>query len=111
MKKLLAYIFLLGISSHVFATTVVTSKIKEVMVWHEYTGGAIVVKPYTNNVACAGGYWFKAPRNSDSVNMLTVVLSAFHAKSRVIFYGDESKNFSGLSSKQCELKLIRILQE
>ncbi|UTW46442.1 hypothetical protein KFE80_06065 [bacterium SCSIO 12696] len=80
--------------------------ISKIWAWADYTDGVVLVQLENQNSLCPNGYWFKDSSGAASKNILSIALSAYHAKTPVRVYADENSDWSGLSSKECELKLI-----
>src|SRR4051812_39926548 len=83
-------------------------KIKSLWTWGGYANGAVLIVLENQPSLCPGGFWFQDSPNSGSKNLLSMALAAFHSKSPVMIYADESSDFSGLSTKECEIQLITI---
>jgi hypothetical protein len=81
-------------------------KITKLYSWNSYTNGSVLIQLDNSNSACPGGYWFQDAANSAPKNLLAVALSAYHAKTPVMVYADETSSFNGLGVKTCEIKLI-----
>lgn len=81
-------------------------KITKIFTWNSFTNGTVVIQLENTNATCPGGYWFQDAANSGPKNLLAVALSAYHAKTSVMIYADESSSFAGLGPKTCEVKLI-----
>jgi len=83
-------------------------KITKIYSWNSYTNGSVLIQLENTNATCPGGYWFQDSANSGPKNIMATALSAYHAKTPVMIYADETSNFNGLGIKTCEVKLIVI---
>lgn len=95
---------------HVYAmNTAGYHEIGRIYSWSDYTGSVIKMTLINQDDAakalCPAGYWIDDASGMNA-NMLSVALSAYHAKTRVKVYANENDDWSGLSSKECKLKLI-----
>lgn len=82
-----------------------TTKISLVYSYSEFGGGDVYFTIENPIPECSKGYWF---RNSDpgfEANM-SMVLSAYHAKSPVVIYGLPDEPWSGTSQTACRLYAI-----
>lgn len=68
--------------------------IRQIYTWADYTGGAFLIVLDSAHPQCPGGYWLQDSTTSRaSSNILASALSAYHAKSRVLIYADETSDF------------------
>ncbi len=96
------------------AAATVTSgvaEIKHLYVWADYTNGAVMVTLKTGTPEeCPGGYVFftgeSGSETKGNMSMLSTLLSAYHAQSKVRLYGDDKLDWSGMAVKDCRLKLV-----
>ncbi len=106
MKIIFAIILsILSIQAYA-ATTPDGQKIKKIWSWGDYTDGVILIQLESTLSQCPNGFWFKDSEGAGSKNLLSVALSAFHAQAPVTIYANESSDWGGLSTKECEIKLI-----
>ncbi len=87
-------------------------QISQVFVWEKYNQqGAILIQlknqDANSNTLCPGGYWVDDTSNSNT-NLLSTILSAYHANTKVMVYANENIDFSGMSIKQCKIQLIKL---
>jgi hypothetical protein len=82
------------------------SRITKLWAWGGYTNGVVLITLENQNALCPNGYWFQDSANSGSKNLMAMALSAYHAKTPVLIYADESSDWPGLAAKECEVKLI-----
>ncbi|TMP82317.1 hypothetical protein CWB73_05360 [Pseudoalteromonas phenolica] len=84
-------------------------QIQDIWTWADYTSGVIKVRlknPDSNTQnLCPTGFWIDKT-NSSNAQLLSVALSAYHTGTKVKIYASEAEDWSGLSSKECKLKLI-----
>ncbi|MGO3784726.1 MAG: hypothetical protein ACTJIB_03300 [Pseudoalteromonas prydzensis] len=84
-------------------------QISQVYTWSDYTEGTFLVllkNPRQSTVdLCAGGFWLDGA-NDKNATVYSTVLSAYHSNTKVRIYADENQDWSGLSSKNCKLKLV-----
>lgn len=106
MKRFLAVILLMTSLSSQAMDTGGYYKITKLWVWGGNVGGVVLIQLENINSNCPNGYWLKDSPDSGSKNMLSVILSAYHAKTPVMIYADENSDWSGLAAKECEIGLI-----
>lgn len=84
-------------------------QIQDIWTWADYTTGVIKISlksPDSNTKdLCPTGFWIDKT-NSTNAQLLSVALSAYHTGTKVKIYASEAEDWSGLSSKECKLKLI-----
>lgn len=84
-------------------------EIAHIYSWADYTNGTFKILLTNPDVAsrelCPAGYWLDGGNDKNS-SVLSTALSAYHSKSKVMMYADENQDWSGLSSKECKIKLI-----
>ena len=84
-------------------------EIDKIYTWADYTNGTFMIVLTNPDTAskelCPSGYWLEGGNDKNS-SVLSTVLSAYHSKSKVRVYANENSDWSGLSSKECEIKLI-----
>jgi len=84
-------------------------EIEDVLVWADYTNGAFRLRlreqDANANELCPGGYWLDGSNDKNS-SVLSVVLSAYHAQSRIRVYADENDDFPGMASKECKIRAV-----
>lgn len=110
MLSMLLGVLFIFLSDSCFAMATAGSfEIKNVFVWADYSGGAFRVllknQDATSETLCPGGYWLDGS-NDKNASVLSTALSAYYAHAKVRVYADESDDFSGLTSKECKIKLI-----
>ncbi len=107
MKKIILSCLCLFISMPALAmTTGAYYKISKLYSWADYVNGAILIQLENQNTLCPNGYWLEASKDSSSTNILSVALSAYHAQTPILIHADENADWVGLSTKECEIKLI-----
>lgn len=77
--------------------------------WGSQGDNVVLVQLENVNSACPGGYWIRDSANAGAKNLLSLALSAFHAKTPVMIYADENTSWAGLAAKTCELQLITLV--
>lgn len=112
MKKLtlILFITLVVFTKPAFSmSTASYYQIQDIWTWADYTSGVIKVRlknPDSNTKdLCPTGFWIDKT-NSSNAQLLSVALSAYHTGTKVKIYASEAEDWSGLSSKECKLKLI-----
>lgn len=83
--------------------------IKTIVSFSEYGGGDVVLKTVNTEPSCANGYWLKKSDPGFEVNM-SILLSAYHAKSSVILRGHDNQIWGGSSGTYCHLYSIELVQ-
>ncbi|TQV86452.1 hypothetical protein [Aliikangiella coralliicola] len=106
MKKLIYILMMLPMTAIAASEPSPMSKIKRVITYADYGGGDVQVVLETNGTTCKDGYFFnKADPNFDG--MLSMLLSAYHAKTRIILDGHTDQKWAGSSGYYCKLYSIR----
>jgi len=54
---------------------------------------------------CPGGFW-ASNQDGKNAGVLSMALSAFHSKSKILMYADAESDWPGWSSKECKIQLI-----
>ena len=85
-------------------TTLTT--IKEIYSYAVAGDGDALIVPEHPREEC-DGFWMDSADPGFNHN-LSVMLSAYHAKAKMVIYGDETSLFTGSSNKFCKLTIIRI---
>lgn len=84
-------------------------QISQIYIWEEYTQGTfkIILKGQneSSQSVCPGGFWLDGASDKNSA-LYSTALAAYHSNVKVRIYADENQDWSGLSSKECKLKLI-----
>ncbi|MDC5857419.1 hypothetical protein [Vibrio europaeus] len=111
MKQLLMLsLSLLTFSSHGMATGDYY-EIEKIQIWSDYTNGTFKVllrdQDAASNDLCPSGYWLDGGDSKNS-NVLSVALSAYHAKAKVRIHADQSQDWHGLNTKECKILLIEL---
>ncbi|KNC66865.1 hypothetical protein [Pseudoalteromonas ardens] len=83
-------------------TTVTT-----LITYSQYGQGDIVFKLAAPEESCADGYWMKKSDPGFDAN-LSALLSAYHAKSKVIARGHDDQIWAGSSGRYCLLYSIEL---
>lgn len=84
-------------------------KITKLWAWGSQGDNVVLVQLENVNSACPGGYWIRDSANAGAKNLLSLALSAFHAKTPVMIYADENTSWADLAAKTCELQLITLV--
>jgi len=84
-----------------------TTTIDQIYSYAVAGGGDALVVLKTNPTGC-NGFWLDSADPGFNQN-LSVVLSAYHAGSQVIFYGNETQTFPGSSQNFCKAATIRLM--
>lgn len=83
--------------------------VEDVLVWADYSNGAFRVsleaQDENANALCPAGYWLDGSNDKNS-SVLSVVLSAYHAQSKIRVYADENDDFPGMASKECKIRAV-----
>ncbi|GAA78330.1 MULTISPECIES: hypothetical protein [Pseudoalteromonas] len=84
-------------------------QISQIYSWGDYVQGTfkIILKSQNESTqsVCPAGFWLDGANDKNSA-MYSTALAAYHSNTKVKIYADESQDWSGLSSKECKLKLI-----
>ncbi|RZM74789.1 hypothetical protein [Pseudoalteromonas rubra] len=84
-------------------------KIDKLYTWADYTDNVFLIKLESQSGAglenCPSGYWLDKASTTNS-NVYSVALSAYHAGTKVLIYGDDGADWTGLSSKECKIMLL-----
>ncbi len=84
-------------------------QISQIYSWGDYTQGTfkIILKNQSESTQsmCPSGFWLDGANDKNSA-MYSTALAAYHSNTKVRIYADENNDWSGLSSKECKLKLI-----
>ena len=110
MKKLLISTFILmSISNLVFASEAsIKTTISAIQSYPDYGNGDVVFSISTPSDICKG-YWL-SPNSKGYAANLSLLLSAYHASSKVYVYGltEQSNKWPGSSTKHCKLYSVRL---
>ncbi len=106
MKKLILFSLMLTTTQAFAMNTSSGQIIKRIWSWGEYAEGVILIQLVNTNSECPNGYWFKDSAGSGSKNLLSIALSAYHAKAPITMYANENSDWGGLASVECEVQLI-----
>ncbi|AZZ95694.1 hypothetical protein [Pseudoalteromonas sp. R3] len=84
-------------------------KIDKLYTWADYTDNVFLIRLESQIGAglenCPFGYWLDKASSTNS-NVYSAALSAYHAGTKVLIYGDEGADWAGLSSKECKIKSL-----
>ncbi|TMP38213.1 hypothetical protein [Pseudoalteromonas rubra] len=105
----LLLIILCTFSSLTFAAVKGSSKttVATLITYSQYGQGDVVFKLAAPEESCPDGYWMKKADPGFEAN-LSVLLSAYHAKSKVIARGHDDKVWAGSAGKYCLLYSIEL---
>ncbi len=106
MKKVIFALSLMISLSASAMDTVNYYPISKIWSWAEYQNGVILIQLENQHNLCPNGYWIEASRDSSAVNILSIALSAYHAKTPVRIFANENSDWTGLESKECEIQLM-----
>ena len=84
-------------------------QISQIYTWGDYTQGVFKVtlknQSESTQSVCPAGFWLDGANDKNSA-VYSTALAAYHSNTKVRIYADENQDWSGLSSKECKLKLI-----
>lgn len=107
MKTLAISLFLFfSFNGHAQVTTGTTS-VSEIFTYADIGPDGDFVFTVEDPIEACDGFWGDSSSVGTS-NVLSVLLSAYHAKSPLIIYADETKLFTRSSKKFCRLTTIRL---
>ena len=105
MKYLLAVVLLASSLSFAGMNTGGYFEISQIWTWPSETDSVVLIQLTDTHTLCPGGYWFKG--TSGGINLsLSVALSAYHSKSKVLIYADETDDWPGLGGIECRIQAI-----
>lgn len=107
MLKALFVVAILLILPPVYANSVASTetKIKYISSYNQHRGGDVIFVIEQTPTACASGYWLTKDDPGFNANF-TMLISAYHAKNKVIIYGSSDQLWPGSSGKFCKLNSI-----
>jgi hypothetical protein len=84
-------------------------EIRTIYQWTDYTGGVTKVllkgQDSASNELCRGGYWLE-DTSGKHANVLSMLMSAYHTKTKIKVYANENEDWPSLASKECKIKLV-----
>ncbi|MDH5232242.1 MAG: hypothetical protein OEY38_19445 [Gammaproteobacteria bacterium] len=101
-RMLLLFVMFIACSSvEVVAAEQTAGKITEVVT---FLSGDVLLRMDTPVEGCDAGYWFSKSDAAGYEGFLSSIFSAYHAKSNIRLWGDDTKYWSGDSTnKYCKL--------
>ncbi len=108
MKRYILAFGLLLLSQYSIAASAITGKITNVMTYTEYGSGDVIFSLDASANGCDEGYWL--PPSAPGFNTtLSIILSAYHAKSTVRLWGHDDQLWGGSAdSKYCKLNWFKL---
>ena len=111
MYKFAVVLSLFLMSFHASSAIVVTkaSKISSINSYSSFPNGDTLIQVDSPHAECPGGLWLKIDDIGFSKNM-SIVLSAFHSQSNIIFYADTTRVWGHSPAAYCyatQIKLVR----
>lgn len=106
MKKFIVAAFLsIGMVPYASADVTTKGAIVKIVTWPHTEHVVIEVSP--THEACPGGFWFSTGVDKPaSANVVSTTLAAKFAKTQVRVHADENSDWSGTSTKKCELEAL-----
>jgi len=106
MKNLILIFLFLPLTAIAASEPSPSSKIKRIIAYAEYGGGDTQVVLETQGATCVDGYFLKkTDANADA--MLSMLFSAYHAKTPVIIDGHTEQKWAGSSGYYCKVYSVR----
>jgi hypothetical protein len=85
------------------------TRIIEINSYSNFPDGDTLFAVETPHPSCPGGYWLKMSDLGFSKN-LSILLSSFHAQSKIIFYADNSSIWPHNPIAQCHISQIKLIR-
>ncbi|CAM4145490.1 hypothetical protein [Pseudoalteromonas ostreae] len=107
--KVILCLFLFAVFSSKAMNTRGYHQISQIYTWGDYTQGVfkVTLKNQSESIQsnCPAGFWLDGANDKNSA-IYSTALAAYHSNTKVMLHADENQDWSGLSSKECKLKLI-----
>ena len=102
---------LMFISSPAYGVVVTSTptKISEINSYANFPNGDTLFTVDSPHSTCPGGYWLKMSDIGYKKN-LSILLSAFHTQSKIIFYADNASVWPHNPSAMCHMSQIKLVR-